>query len=272
MDRRALLIALAASLLGVVLLVLYLKRFERDASGGDKVKILIAVKAMERGKPISEDQLSTHDVPQAYLEPRAVLEREKTKIIGLRLGTTLQAGQTLMWTDLATANEERRDLSTLILPGHVGVSIKTTRDDSSAGMVKPGDYVDVILTMSETTSMNATSDVKSALVILQKVLVLASGYDTSPETADLRAKDARVSEAILTISLSIQEAQLLAVAGQKGTLSVALRNADDSRISPNIPRISSTVLNPDIRVINQLTTTAASSGPSIIVGPPGGGR
>ena len=146
MDRRALLIALAVSLVGVLLLVLYLKRFEREASGGDKVKLLIAVKPMERGKPITDDELSTHDVPVAYLEPRAIRDVEKSKIIGLRLGTTIQAGQTLMWTDLATANEERRDLASLILPGHRGVSVKTSREDSSAGMVKPGDYVDVLLT------------------------------------------------------------------------------------------------------------------------------
>jgi pilus assembly protein CpaB len=261
MDRRALLIALAVSLLGVVLLMLYLKRFEREASGGDKVKLLIAIKPMERGKPIQEEQLSTHEVPQAYLEPRAVRETEKAKIIGLRLGTTLQAGQTLMWTDLVTANEERRDLSTLILPGHRGVSIKTRREDSSAGMVKPGDYVDVIVTMSEGNPNNPT-DTKSALVILQKVLVLASGYDTSPETADLRAKDARLQESILTISLSVQEAQLLAVAGEKGTLSVALRNPDDNSIANNLPRISSTVLNPD----NKTITITGPSSPTIVGG------
>ena len=149
MNRRALLIALGMSLLGVLMLMLYLKRFEREASGGDKVKLLVAVKAMERGKPITEDQLSTREVPQAYLEPRAVREAERQKVIGLRLGTTVQAGQTLMWTDLATANEERRDLSTLIQPGHRGVSIHTRREDSSAGMVKPGDYGDDLVTLAE---------------------------------------------------------------------------------------------------------------------------
>lgn len=257
MDRRALLIALGVSLLGVILLTLYLKRFEREASGGDKVKLLIAVKPMERGKPIADDQLSTHEVPQAYLEPRAVRETERQKILGLRLGTTLQAGQTLMWTDLVTANEERRDLSTLILPGHRGVSVRTRREDSSAAMVKPGDYVDVIVTMQE-----KDSETRSALVILQKVLVLASNYDTSPETADLVAKERKLQESILTLSLTVQEAQVLAIAAEKGSVSVALRNPDDNAIAASPPRVSTTIFQPDVKTV----TVTGPSAPQIIGG------
>ena len=111
MDRRALIVALVVALLGAVLLVLYTKRFEREASGGDKVSILIAVKPIERGKQITDDMLGTHPVPQAYVEDRAIKEVDKPKVLSLRVGTTIQAQQTLMWTDLATANEERRDLS-----------------------------------------------------------------------------------------------------------------------------------------------------------------
>lgn len=270
MDRRALLIALAVSLVGVLLLVLYLKRFEREASGGDKVKLLIAVKPMERGKPITEDELSTHDVPVAYLEPRAIRDGEKSKIIGLRLGTTIQAGQTLMWTDLATANEERRDLASLILPGHRGVSVKTGREDSSAGMVKPGDYVDVLLTVAENangTTGSWSTDARASLVILQKVLVLASGYDTSPDTADKMTKDVNtMRESVLTLSLTLEEAQKLTVAEEKGALSVALRNPDDNGIASSQPRISSTIFN---RVDNVITTTSGPSAPTL-VGPRGG--
>lgn len=269
MDRRALLIALAVSLVGVLLLVLYLKRFEREASGGDKVKLLIAVKPMERGKPITEDELSTHDVPIAYLEPRAIRDVEKSKIIGLRLGTTIQAGQTLMWTDLATANEERRDLASLILPGHRGVSVMTGRQDSSAGMVKPGDYVDVLLTIAENSNGSVgswASDSRASLVILQKVLVLASGYDTSPETADKMTKDVNtMRESVLTLSLTIDEAQKLAVANEKGSISVALRNPDDNSIANNLPRVSSTVFNRDDKVV---ITTTGPGAPTMV----GGGR
>lgn len=227
MDRRALLLAFVVALLGVVLLVLYTKRYEREMSGGDKVKLLIAIKPIERGKPITDDQLSTREIPQAYVEDRAIKEMDKPKILGLAVGTTIQAQQTLMWTDLATANEERRDLSALIVPGNRAFTIKTRREDASAAMVKPGDYVDVIAVLPDPT-VSAFQDARVAVVLLQKVLVLASGYETSPDAVDLSAKDHRGQEAVLTLSMKIEQAQAISVAMEKGQLTVVLRNPNDN--------------------------------------------
>ena len=59
MNRRALVLALIVGMLGVFLLVLYQRRFEVEASGGEKVKLLIAVKPIERGKVITDDVVAT---------------------------------------------------------------------------------------------------------------------------------------------------------------------------------------------------------------------
>jgi len=240
MDRRALILAFVVALLGVVLLVLYTKRYEREMSGGDKVKVLIAIKPIERGKPITDDMLSTHEVPQAYVEDRAIKEIDKPKVLGLAVGTTVQAQQTLMWTDLATANEERRDLSALIVPGNRAVSIRTRREDASSAMVKPGDYVDVIAVLPD-PSQPAISDARASIVLLQKILVLASGYDTSPDAVDL-TKKRNQAEAVLTLSMKLDQAQQVAVAMDKGELNVVLRNPNDNVKEDQIPKYSSSEL------------------------------
>ncbi len=239
MDRRALLLAFVVALLGVVLLVLYTKRYEREMSGGDKVKLLIAIKPIERGKPVTDDMLSTREVPQAYVEDRAIKEVDKPKILGLAVGTTVQAQQTLMWTDLATANEERRDLSSLIVPGSRAVSIRTRREDASSAMVRPGDYVDVIAVLPDSTSPG--SETRSAIVLLQRVLVLASGYETSPDAIDVSDKN-RKAEAVLTLSLKLEQAQAVSVAMERGSIQVVLRNPNDNVREDQIPKFSSTEL------------------------------
>jgi pilus assembly protein CpaB len=233
MNRRALLIAVVVAAVGVMLLLLYTRKFEREASGGERIRLLVAVKPIERGKVITEESLTTREVPMAYVEDRAIKEVEKAKVLGLRVGTTVQAQQTLMWTDLVTANEERRDLSSLVQPGNRAVSIKTRRDDTSTAMVKPGDYVDVIGVFQEPTTGYA--DNRSAVVLIQRVLVLAAGYETSPDTME---KKESMQESVLTLSLTLQQAQLLALASEKASISVALRNPDDPRMVEQ-PRISS---------------------------------
>lgn len=239
MDRRALILAFVVALLGVVLLVLYTKRYEREMSGGDKVKLLMAIKPIERGKPITDDMLSTREVPQAYVEDRAIKEIDKPKVLGLAVGTTVSAQQTLMWTDLSTANEDRRDLSALIVPGGRAVSIRTRREDASSAMVKPGDYVDVIAVLPDPSQPG--TDARTAVVLLQKILVLASGYDTSPDSVDL-TKKRNQAEAVLTLSMKLEQAQAVAVAMDKGELNVVLRNPNDNVREDQIPKYSSSEL------------------------------
>ncbi len=206
------------------MLVLYQRRFELEASGGEKVKLLIAVKRVERGKPITEDAIAVREIPQAYVDDRAIRESEKNKIIGLKVGTAVKEQQLLLWSDL-TNNDDRKDLSALVLPGYRAVSIKAARDDTSIALIKPGDYVDVIGVLG---SSSTVGEAKNAVVLLQRILVLATGTDTTPESAtDKKEANPYVQENLLTLSLTLTEAQVLALAAERGRLAVAVRHPDD---------------------------------------------
>lgn len=241
MNRRALVIALIATVLGASLLLLYLRRFEQEASGGERIKLLTAIKPIERGAVITNDMLASREVPLAYVEDRAIKASEKPKIVGLRVGNAVQPNQTLMWTDLAIATDERRDLSSLVQPGNRAMSVRAHGDDKSFALIHPGDYVDVIAILP---TSGPAGDQRSASVLLQRVLVLAVGLETASEQLQDKAEGQHRSqrEMLLTLSVNLQEAQLLALASEKGKLGVAVRNPDDQRIVEGIPDMSSTAL------------------------------
>jgi pilus assembly protein CpaB len=240
MNRRALVIALIAALLGATLLLLYLRRFEQEASGGDRIKLLMAIKPIERGTVITNEMLASREVPLAYVEDRAIKASEKAKVVGLRVGNVVQPQQTLMWTDLAIATDERRDLSSLVQPGNRAVAIRAHSDDKSFALLRPGDYVDVIAILP---TGGVASDQRAASVLLQRILVLAVGLETAAEQAGDQKESSRAhKEMLLTLSLNLQEAQYLALAVEKGKLGVALRNPDDQRIVEGIPDMLSTAL------------------------------
>ncbi len=252
MNKRALLISLVVGVVGALLLLLYLSRFEQEASGGERVRLLMAVKAIEPGTSIQEDALTIREVPLAYVEDRAVKAVEKAKVVGLRIGTKVEANQTLMWTDLAIAADERRDLSSLVQPGARAVSIKAESGDKSFSLIQPGDYVDVIASMPA-----AEADKRNAVVLLQKVLALAVGLETAPEKIT-DSKDER-REMVLTLSVSLQEAQLLSLAAERGKLLVALRNPDDQTLLEEIPDMPSSAL--EDKVIRSNIQGARKTGP-----------
>ncbi|APR84471.1 Flp pilus assembly protein RcpC/CpaB [Minicystis rosea] len=237
MNRRALVIALIIAIIGAALLAIYIRRFEEEASGGEPVKLLVAVKPIEAGALITDEMLATRAVPRAYVEDRAVLDTERAKIIGLRVGHTVQAQQTMMWTDLAIAMEKGRSLSSLIQPGMRAVSIRAKHsDDKGYSLIRPGDRLDVIATMPG----EKQADQRSSIVLLQNVLVLAVGLDTGADLTD--KPSTQPVDMILSLSLTVPETQLLTLAVEKGTIAVALRNPDDVRVTEGMNDISSSAL------------------------------
>src|SRR6185312_2867047 len=213
--------ALMVAALGAVLFVLYLQRFEQEKSGGEPVKVLVVTKAIARGKLVTDEALSVRDIPTAYVDSHAIRASEREKVIGLRTIAPLEAQNVLMWNDLAVAVDERRDLSTLVTPGFRAVTLRASRDDLGLGLINPGDYVDVIATVPRGDHGDRTASV----VLLQKALVLASGGRTSaaPPPADEKShSQPQAREQALTLSLSLQQAQLVAVAAEHGHFSVAV--------------------------------------------------
>jgi pilus assembly protein CpaB len=235
MNRRAFLVALIVSVLGVTLMAVYLRRFEQEASGGEPVELLTTLKPLEAGTMITAEMLATRNVPRAYVEDRAVQTKDKNKVVGLRVGQSLQAQQTLMWSDLAIAMEERRNLSSLVQPGMRAVTVAaSSRGDKSYALIRPGDRLDVIATVP--TGVNGEQ--QSSVVLLQNILVLAVGVDTGNEPD----KSSNQQELLLTLSITVPEAQLLALATEKGKLSVALRNPDDVRVTEGMSDLASSTL------------------------------
>lgn len=240
MNRKAFFAASVLAIISVTLLLLYMRRFEREKSGGELIELLVVVKPIEREAVIKDDMLSTRQVPIAYVETRAVRALDRAKVIGLPTAASLEPQQTLMWTDLAI-NTEHRDLSSLVQPGKRALTVLAGGSSDREGhpLIRPGDYVDVILTMAD-----ATTEQRTSVVLLQRILVLAVGTDTDliGKKAGTASANARETDKALTLSLNLQEAQLLALAMGQGVLSVAVRPPDEPTIVEDAPDIRAAAL------------------------------
>jgi pilus assembly protein CpaB len=239
-SRRALYLAVLVGLVSAALLMLYLRRFEQEVAGGSKVAVLGLRKPVARGELITDDALTTFEVPLAYVERRAVKQLDRQKVIGVRAASALTAQDSLLWSDLVLSNDNR-DLAALIQPGKRAVTVRASEagsDPAGNGLVHPGDYVDVVVTLME------EGDTLSSVVLLQRVLVLAVGSETTAlNQVDTNKKDERRgAQRELTLSLKMEEVQLLTLAREKGRLSVALRAPTDTRVIDDMPDLALTSL------------------------------
>ena len=229
MKLRPLLFGIVVALLGVVLQVVYMRQFEKDATGGAKIDLLVAAQPIERGKPIKAEMLGVRSVPQAYVDDRAIRASEREKVLNLTAASKVPVLQTLVWTDLIASTDDHRDLSSLVQPGNRAMAIRVQFQEVLQ-LVRPGDFVDLV-------SVDKRGDKSS--VLLQKVLVLATGLDTTAERSSERG---RVKARVLTVSVSLAEAQLLGLAQTAGQLMAVVRNSSDPRITDAPPDVTKEAL------------------------------
>jgi pilus assembly protein CpaB len=251
--------ALGLGVAGAGLLAIYLHRFEEEASGGARVPLLAIIKPVERGALLTDDALSVVEVPLAYVEQRAVKAAERSKVIGIRTSNTLDPQDTLLWTDLAI-HSEHRDLSSLVQPGKRAVSVRASEAGSAAGngLLRPGDYVDVIVTLRN----ESANEPPAAVLLLQRVLVLAVGAETRPQAFAENEQARDDAERELTLSLKVEEAQLLSLARERGTLSVALRGPGDSKVIEGVADMPlSSLYDKTVRETVQRQRTGTQAGP-----------
>jgi pilus assembly protein CpaB len=229
-KKPALIAAGVAALAGLGMSHLYLTRVESEVSGGPKISVLVVSEDLPIGAVLTEDKLAVRDVPQAYVEERHVRASEAKKVMGVRIAGGLRANEAVLWSDLSQFSEHARVLSTLVQNGLRAVTIDARAADFD-GLLRPGDRVDVLFT---TPSKDA--DGGTTTTLLQNLLVLAVGTDLGKRegtSKDEGATSGRMGSVVL--SATLEQAQLLTQAKERGKLGLALRNADDIQLAEGVP-------------------------------------
>ncbi len=240
MNRKALWISVAAVLAGLLMLVVYQRQFERETSGGPKVRILFAVNDLVAGESLQAAKLGFREIPEAYLEDRHIRQSDMNRVIGVQVATAVRANQALLWTDLASTSSGRRDLSLLVRTGMRAVTIRADATSSFSGLIRAGDRVDLFGTMSRTNS----DAERVTISLLQNVLCLAAGRDLGGEVAAAQPGasnnasnngSSRAEVTMVTLSVTLEEAALLVFAQDRGRLSLVMRNPDDINVVEGLP-------------------------------------
>jgi Flp pilus assembly protein CpaB len=221
---RAAVIGLLVACVASFLVWSYMKRFEDEASGGPRVMVLTVVRTLEPGAVIKDSDIGERGIPVAYVESRAIRATDRQRIANLRISSALEAQQILTWSDIVASNDERI-LANIVQPGMRAVAVRT--EGRSSSLAHPGDRVDVISTVPQPGSQEH----RVGVVLMQNVLVLGHPSGSAGSIGN--------DGADTVLSLSLEQSQLLAVAGDKAKLTLALRSGPDVTIQQGLAEKSS---------------------------------
>jgi pilus assembly protein CpaB len=229
MKNKPLIISATAALCGMALMQLHFRRLENEISGGPRTAVLIAAGDIAAGSTIEREMLGVRELPRAYMEERHIRAKEADRVMGARVNAAVKANESLLWTDIAAYQGDRGTLSGLVQEGMRAITVKA-RATGLAGLILPGDRVDVLFTRS--AGLNGVGG-QFTSTLLQNLLVLAVG--TSIGAEDEKRRRYR-SGAGVTLSATVDQAQLLTQAEHQGELKLVLRNPDDIVLFRQLPR------------------------------------
>ncbi|UJR85295.1 Flp pilus assembly protein CpaB [Sandaracinus amylolyticus] len=271
MNRTLLMLSAALLVMGVLVFWMYQDQFRAEEAGGQTIEVVAAAIDIELGQPVRAEWLTTKEVPQSYLEERHIPADGMRDLIGLPLAQAVHAGEAVLRTDLSAMSDARRTLSGTIPSGQRAVTIMARPTSTFGGLLRPGDRVDVLLTVGS----RELPDTWRQVVVLENILVLAVGQEfevrdavEAPTTGGSRGdtRDVRFGRATnITLQVTVEQGALLTIARQRGGLSLLLRNPNDIQVGGNHPDIvAADVLEPARRA-RFLRRTVAVAAP---VAPP----
>lgn len=269
MNRTLLLASAALLVAGFLSFWMYQQEYRVERGGGPTVEVVSARIDIELGQPVRAEWLTTEEIPQSYLEERHIPATAMRDLIGLPLAQRVLAGETILRTDLSALSDSRRTLSGAIPSGQRAVTIMARATSTFGGLLRPGDRVDVLLTVGS----RELPDTWRQVVVLENVLVLAVGQEFEvrevAEASSARdAREVRFGRATnITLQVSLEQSALLTVARQRGGLTLLLRNPNDVRVGGDHPDIVAADVLDAQRRKRFLRRTAAMAAPTAPAAP-----
>ena len=223
-GKNPLFIALALGLCASALAAFAIRAQQRKVRAGwETVPILCADQDIPEGTELDREMVAVKDMPERFVTGsfiRAGGDAPADRVehyFGQRLLVPLKKGDPILVSHFEAVREA--EFSTMINHKGRAVTIDVQERNAVGLWVRPNDHVDVVgtFTDSETHQMRTTT-------LLQNVVVLATGH-ANAGTAALPEEDRRYQT--VTLLVLPEEAEMLTLAQDTGTLTLLLRNPDD---------------------------------------------
>ena len=263
-----LVLALTSGILAALLALRYLRERTTPlmASEPKRANIVLSARSLPLGAVLTERDLKVvswpgEAVPSGYI-------RSVKDAVGRGLITPVAENEPLLDAKVST-KDAGGGLPIIIRDGMRAVSVRVDEIIGVAGFVLPGTRVDVMLTLDK----GPTRPQAITKVLLQNVQTLAAGQSV---TRDKEGKPQTVT--VITLLVSPDDGELLALAAKEGRLQLALRNPLDTlavstsgarsdKLSPSAA--SST---PNRPKPNRSVAPAPRTNPTVVEGYRGGER
>jgi pilus assembly protein CpaB len=213
-------LAVVIAAVAAYLLYDYLKSEEKRVSEAVATeRVVVATTEIPVGSAINITQIKTVDWPKTNIPQGALLSTDQAASrIAIQ---TFMPGDPIVEGKLVPKEGAPVSILTYKIPeGHRAMTVSVDQVAGVAGFINPGNIVDVVLTASTPGSSQSISK-----IVLQNVPILAIGQIVDQKEGK------PVAVPTVTMDVSPEDAEKLAVASTQGRLQLVLRRAGDKEVA-----------------------------------------
>jgi pilus assembly protein CpaB len=195
--------------------------------------LIVSAEILHAGSLIRPSDLQAHDFPADAVVPGALVDSaaERARLVGALLRTGIPAGGVLLSSELVFPGDHGY-LAAVLSPGTRAVTVGVDEVSGNAGLIWPGDRVDLILTQTMGDTNQATNSRMVAETVLGGVRVIAA--DKALVRGEQPANEETLTRTI-TLEATPQQAERIAVASRMGKLSLTLCALQDTESAADRP-------------------------------------
>lgn len=195
--------------------VTYKQTFDEERQAVD---VVVSAYDLKVGDVLTLQNAQIRQVPQTYVPNDAVRPDEFSALLeGRQLKHPVNSGEPILKIHVSTVKVD--GLSRLLEPGQRAITIPVDSLDTISGFLKPGDSVDVFVTVKDGAQERTAP-------LVQGMKVLATGQDVDDGIEEADSKD--FSE--VTLAVTPLQATKLIHAQSVGDIAVVLRQQEDKTV------------------------------------------
>ncbi len=221
MRNKRLIIALLAAVAFGLIAAVSVSRYLASAQTYTKnlSNVVIAKVDIPLGTRIIPEQLAVAQFPR-NVAPDGAFQLIDDKLVGRVAVARISAREPITESRLAPIGSAG-GLSSVIPDGFRAMTVKVDDVVGVSGFIMPGTLVDIVVVIDPPE--NSTQKDKVSKIVLQNIKVLASGQNID------KPKNEKEAERVKAVTLQVtpEQAEKLALASSEGTLQLVMRNSID---------------------------------------------
>lgn len=184
--------------------------------------IFVALGEIGIGDPLTAEMLKLEEWPKTKVPAGAMSKLEDVE--GRRCKQRFYPGEPILEAKLLAPGEKGQSPTDLIPKGYRVVSIRVDAVSSSSGMILPGDRVDVLVHVAENQSKGIHQARTQTFLQNVKVFAIDDLFSRNDESA--------VSAKTISLLVTPDQAELVMLATQLGSVQLVMRSAADETDDP----------------------------------------